>query len=104
MEINAALIKTARIDKGWTQQQLADIASVSLRTIQRIESTGSASNESVSALCSSFEIEREELLIVPRVALSELQTVKLGRLYTLIVIATVMGSALGALIMYWLMK
>jgi transcriptional regulator with XRE-family HTH domain len=104
MEINAALIKTTRIDKGWTQQQLADIADVSLRTIQRIESTGSASNESVSALCSSFELEREELLVVPRVNTSELQTVRLARLYTMIFVATLLGCVLGALIMYWLMK
>ena len=104
MEINAALIKATRIDKGWTQQQLADIADVSLRTIQRIESTGSASNESVSALCSSFELEREVLLVVPRIATSELQTVKLGRLYSMIIVATIIGSGLGSFIMYWSMK
>jgi transcriptional regulator with XRE-family HTH domain len=104
MEIDAALVKNTRIDKGWTQQQLADIADVSLRTIQRIESTGSASNESISALCSSFEIERESLFVVPRVTSAELQTVQLGRLYTMIIVATVVGSILGASIMYWLIK
>jgi transcriptional regulator with XRE-family HTH domain len=103
MEINASLIKQKRRDKGWTQQQLAEIADVSLRTIQRIEKTGSASNETVSALSTSFEIDREALLIVPRVEQSDLKPLKLGNIYIILVLASFGGCVLGALSTYWLM-
>ena len=101
MEINATLIKKSRLNRGWTQQQLAEIASVSLRTIQRIERTGSASNESVSSLCASFELKREDLLIVPRVASSDMQIVRLGGLHIIVMASLLLGGVIGALIMYW---
>ncbi|MCA1766774.1 MAG: helix-turn-helix transcriptional regulator [Idiomarina sp.] len=44
--------------RGWTQQHLADACAVSLRTIQRVEKEGIASQETVAALCSVYEIER----------------------------------------------
>jgi transcriptional regulator with XRE-family HTH domain len=62
MEINAETVRHERQRRGWTQQHLADAAGCSLRTVQRIEKQGLASNESVSALCAVFEIERERLL------------------------------------------
>ena len=104
MEINAALVKKTRLTKGWTQQQLADIASLSLRTVQRVETTGSASNESISALASSFEVSREDLLVVPRVSKSELQPVRLVRLYIMMVGAFLSGGLISAVIVYLLVK
>jgi transcriptional regulator with XRE-family HTH domain len=62
MEINAETVRSERHRRGWTQQHLADAAGCSLRTVQRIERQGLASNESVSALCAVFEVERERLL------------------------------------------
>ncbi|NBB93729.1 MAG: helix-turn-helix domain-containing protein [Gammaproteobacteria bacterium] len=62
MEISAETVRRERQQRGWTQQHLADAAGCSLRTIQRIEKHGVASNESVSALCAVFEIERDRLL------------------------------------------
>jgi transcriptional regulator with XRE-family HTH domain len=52
MEVNASLIKNQRLINGWTQQHLADACSVSLRTIQRVERYGQASNETVASLSS----------------------------------------------------
>ncbi|MCC5856167.1 MAG: helix-turn-helix transcriptional regulator [Idiomarina sp.] len=55
MLINAAFVRTERLAKGWTQQQLADVTGLSLRTIQRVESQGLGSMETINALCSVFE-------------------------------------------------
>ncbi len=62
MQLNVTKVKDLRQSKGWTQQQLADVASLSLRTVQRIENQGVASNESVNALCAVFEVKRVDIL------------------------------------------
>ncbi|NVJ66231.1 MAG: helix-turn-helix transcriptional regulator [Gammaproteobacteria bacterium] len=63
MNINGSYIKQLRVEKGWTQQHLADIAGVSMRTIQRAENSGMASMDTISALAASFEIERGDFLV-----------------------------------------
>ncbi len=65
MELNAVKVKQLRSDKGWTQQQLAEICGLSLRTIQRIEVQGIASLETSKALAAAFEIDRATLLAPP---------------------------------------
>ena len=100
MEVNTALLKHLRRNHGWTQQHLSDVSGLSLRTIQRIEKTGSASNESVSAICAGFEISREEILIVPRVDPSQLREVEISNQWLLILVSSVSGGLLGALMMY----
>lgn len=62
MIINASAVKEERLNKGWTQQQLADVSGLSLRTIQRVESQGLGSMETCNALCSVLEAERRTLL------------------------------------------
>lgn len=62
MDISSERIRQARVERGWTQQQLAEIADLSLRTVQRVENQSVASNETVSALSSVLEIPRSELL------------------------------------------
>ncbi|MEO3677695.1 helix-turn-helix transcriptional regulator [Rheinheimera sp. FR7-31] len=57
MQLNPQLIRQLRTDKGWTQQQLAEICALSLRTIQRIEVHGIASLESSKALAAAFDTE-----------------------------------------------
>jgi len=59
--INKHLIKKLRTERAWSQEQLASVTGLSLRTIQRIETTGKASLESKRALAASFEIEVSEL-------------------------------------------
>lgn len=59
MQVDAAKVIDLRNKRGWTQQHLADACAVSLRTIQRVEKEGIASQETVSALCSVYEIERQ---------------------------------------------
>jgi transcriptional regulator with XRE-family HTH domain len=62
MNVRGELIKQLRIERGWTQQQLAEITDLSLRTIQRVENQSVASNESVSSLAAVMELSREQIL------------------------------------------
>ncbi len=54
-------IKEMRLSKSWSQQQLAEIAELSLRTIQRIEKNGKCSHETLLTLASVFELDIEIL-------------------------------------------
>ncbi len=55
MKINSALIVELRSAKAWSQQHLADVAGLSLRTVQRVENTSSASHDSVKAIAMAFD-------------------------------------------------
>lgn len=54
-------LKSLRIERGWTQEQLAGISGVSVRTIQRIEQGGQAALESEKALAAAFGLSLAEL-------------------------------------------
>lgn len=62
MKISPEKIKQTRLEHGWSQEQLSEIAGISYRTIQRIEKNGSCSLESKMALASAFAISPQELL------------------------------------------
>ena len=51
------LVRKLRIEKGWSQETLAEVSGLSVRTIQRIERGGNASLESLSALAAVFEVD-----------------------------------------------
>ena len=55
------LIQKLRLQRGWSQQQLADLSGLSVRTIQRLEQGHSASVESLKSLAAVFEIDFSEL-------------------------------------------
>jgi transcriptional regulator with XRE-family HTH domain len=67
VKINSEKLKALRVQKGWTQQQLADICGLSMRTIQRTEKSGNASQETISSLSSVFEVNRESWQLVNKV-------------------------------------
>jgi len=54
MQISVQKLKQLRESRAWTQSHLAEVADISLRTVQRIEKSGFASPESVKAICSAF--------------------------------------------------
>lgn len=62
MKINLNKLIDERNTRAWTQGHLAQVCGLSLRTIQRIEKTGVASQESIKALASVFEVSVEDLL------------------------------------------
>jgi transcriptional regulator with XRE-family HTH domain len=51
------VIQKLRLQRGWSQQQLADLSGLSVRTIQRIEQGQVASTESLKSLAAVFEID-----------------------------------------------
>jgi transcriptional regulator with XRE-family HTH domain len=55
------LIQKLRLQRGWSQQQLADLSGLSVRTIQRIEQGQVASTESLKSLAAVFEIDFSKL-------------------------------------------
>ncbi len=61
MKVKSSLIRKLRSERLWSQEQLAEISGLGLRTIQRLEARGSGSQESVKALASVFEVEADSL-------------------------------------------
>ena len=55
------LIQKLRLQRGWSQEQLADLSGLSVRTIQRLERGQPASVESLKALGAAFEIDFSDL-------------------------------------------
>ena len=55
-------IKQRRLDKGWSQEELARHAGLSTRTIQRIEGGQNAGLESLKCLAAVFETSISELM------------------------------------------
>ncbi len=55
------LIQKLRLQRGWSQQQLAELSGISVRTIQRIERGQGASAESLKSLAAVFEIDFSSL-------------------------------------------
>ncbi len=61
MKINNKKIIEERKNRSWSQQQLADVANLSLRTVQRIENTGHASYGSTQAVVESLSLDSKTL-------------------------------------------
>ena len=57
MNVSGEIIKRLRVERGWTQEHLAHLASVSARTIQRVEKAGICDLETRSALASVFQVD-----------------------------------------------
>ena len=62
MKLDAEKLKKFRESKAWSQAHLSEVSGISLRTIQRIESKGNASSESLMAISAIFEIEKTLLI------------------------------------------
>ena len=56
VQVDGDLIRLERARRAWSQEHLAEAASIGVRTIQRIEATGVASYESVRAISAVLEI------------------------------------------------
>jgi predicted transcriptional regulator len=54
MKIDSALVRKLREERAWSQEHLASVSGVSLRTIQRVEAEGTASLETRMALAAAF--------------------------------------------------
>ena len=54
-------VKQLRLERAWSQEQLAQLSSLSTRTIQRIENNETPSLETLGALASVFNVSVSEL-------------------------------------------
>ena len=61
------LVRTLRLQRGWSQDQLAELTGLSIRTIQRIERGKPAGLETQKALAAVFDIPLTELTLEPNV-------------------------------------
>lgn len=65
MKVNSDYIRQLRQQRGWSQEQLADIAGVNARTIQRLERGTQASVDTLKALAVAFAVDYQQLLMTP---------------------------------------
>jgi transcriptional regulator with XRE-family HTH domain len=54
-------IKQLRTERAWSQEQLAQICGVNVRTIQRLENGGKGSPETLKAIAAGFELDVRDL-------------------------------------------
>ncbi|MBY0416133.1 MAG: helix-turn-helix domain-containing protein, partial [Bdellovibrionales bacterium] len=57
----AKFVKRERLERAWSQTQLATIAGVNPRTIQRLEKDGAAALDTLMGVAQAFDIEVKEL-------------------------------------------
>lgn len=62
---DAARIRRWREERQWSQEHLADLAGIGLRTVQRIENGGTASKDSLMALAAAFDVDVMALCVDP---------------------------------------
>ncbi|MCA8890775.1 MAG: helix-turn-helix transcriptional regulator [Hyphomonas sp.] len=63
---DSAKIKRWREERHWSQEHLADLAGIGLRTVQRIEQGEKASRESLMALAAAFNVDVMALTVDPK--------------------------------------
>lgn len=51
------IVRKLRLERGWSQETLAELSGLNVRTIQRIERGANASLESSSALAAVFQVD-----------------------------------------------
>lgn len=62
MHANSSRLRDLRASRHWSQEQLAELSGLNLRTIQRLESGAKISTESLRALAAVFEVPPDRLL------------------------------------------
>lgn len=101
MEVNAQRLKEHRTSRAFTQQHLADACDVSLRTIQRVERYGVASNETLMSLSAVFKVDINTLLAIDTDdGKADIAIIQQPFNIKAILIAMLFGSLIGALTTY----
>jgi transcriptional regulator with XRE-family HTH domain len=65
MQIDGNKVRSERERRAWSQEHLAEVAGLSLRTVQRIENSGAASFETARALAAVLEMDVALLALRP---------------------------------------
>jgi transcriptional regulator with XRE-family HTH domain len=58
---SSSRVKRLRTERAWTQEQLAKICGVSVRTIQRLETGEKMSFETLKAIATAFDLDVRDL-------------------------------------------
>ncbi|MBU1346659.1 MAG: helix-turn-helix domain-containing protein [Alphaproteobacteria bacterium] len=64
---DTAKIKRWREERHWSQEHLAELSGIGLRTLQRIETGQQASDETLKALANAYQIDVSALAVDPEV-------------------------------------
>jgi transcriptional regulator with XRE-family HTH domain len=59
------MIRKLRIQRAWSQEQLAEFSGLSIRTVQRVEQGQAASLETLKSLAAVFEVNVSQLQLEP---------------------------------------
>ena len=65
------IVRKLRLQRGWSQEQLAEMSGLSTRTIQRIERGQTAGLESLKSLAAVFEVQVSDLKQEDRIVTEE---------------------------------
>jgi transcriptional regulator with XRE-family HTH domain len=65
MQINAERVTALRKKSSWSQDELATAAGLNLRTVQRVENSGSASLQTLKAIAAALEVDLDEFKVHP---------------------------------------
>jgi transcriptional regulator with XRE-family HTH domain len=71
MQVNAARVVEFRNKSSWSQDELATAAGLNLRTIQRVENTGTASLQTMKAIAAALEAELDDFKIKPETQMAK---------------------------------
>lgn len=63
MQFDGNGLRRLREQRGWSQQQLAEVAGVSVRTVQRLETGGSATGETRMAVAAALDVAPADLAL-----------------------------------------
>ena len=63
MQVNSEKIRRWRDERCWSQEHLAEVSGLSLRTVQRLENGGSASRDSVMSLAAAYGVDVTALML-----------------------------------------
>ena len=86
MKVDLKRIREERLRRAWSQEHLAAITRLGLRTIQRIENSGGASSESIAAIASVMSIPVDQLIIAGEFKRSLAELLLAKRLWILLVV------------------
>jgi transcriptional regulator with XRE-family HTH domain len=108
VKINNKLIKELRLRNSYSQEKLAEIAGVNLRTIQRIEKDGLASLRTIAALANAFGVKPEDLDVSVTSNDLEMVSVQCSKLFpagitisiTLFIVGVLFASQIGNIYTY----
>lgn len=99
MKINGKLIATEREGRAWSQQHLATVSGLALRTIQRIEANGSGSYESAKAIAACLDLDISDIRLS-----EDSEASQTPRIWTLRAAASVIGAAVMAVLVFFSMQ